>query len=674
MRLAPLLIAAALATPVLAGAQKRALQPNDIYRVRDVGDPQRSPDGQWVAYTVRVADSTRDKNDTDVWMSSWDGTKHVRLTSTPDGESSPRWSPDGKYLSFVSGRMDAKGGQIWLLDRLGGEAQKLTDFKDGVEEYAWSPDGTRIAVITEEEADTAQAKGDSTKKTAKPIVVDRYTFKRDIVGYLGGKRQRIYIFDVATKKSSLVTTERAFDESEVVWSPDGKRIAFVSKRGTEDVDRNTNTDIWVADARAGAAARRVTSWIGEDGSPVWSPDGKSIAYLQGPEARYYAYGMEQLAVVKVDGCPAAGCAPRILTQALDRTIYSPRWARDGKAIYFGVVDDRAAWVGRISPEGGRVERLTTGRTVVDRLDAPGADGKMAIALSTAGAPSEVYALEGTATRKITKQNDEWLAQLQLATTEDLESRSSDGTIVHSLLAKPAGFRAGTKYPFLLRIHGGPNGQDDYTFDFERELFAANGYVVLNVNYRGSSGRGEDFQRAIWGDWGNKEVIDLLGAVDAVVATGIVDTTRMGIGGWSYGGILTDYTIATTPRFRAATSGAGSALQLAMYGVDQYTIQYEAELGAPWKSIDPWIKVSYPFLHADRIRTPTLFLVGEKDFNVPSVGSEQMYQALRSLGVPTQLVIYPGQYHGLTVPSYRIDRLQRYLDWYGRYLAPGARAN
>ncbi len=673
MRLAALLLAASL-LPLSSDAQKRALRVDDIYRVRDVGDPRRSPDGQWVAYTVRTADSTKDKNDTDVWMTSWDGTKHVRLTSTPEGESSPRWSPDGKYLSFASGRMEAKGGQIWLLDRLGGEAQKLTEFKDGVEEYAWSPDGTRIAVITEEDADTAKAKDDTTKKTAKPIVVDRYTFKRDVVGYLGGKRQRIYIFDLATKKASLVTTERAFDESEVVWSPDGKRIAFVSKRGTEDVDRDTNTDIWVADAKAGAVPKKITSWIGEDGSPVWSPDGRSIAYLQGPEAKYYAYGMERLAVVQVDGCPAAGCAPKIVTSELDRAVYAPRWSRDGKSIYFVVADDRAAWIGWISPNGGRIERVTTGRTVVDRIDHPGADGRMAIALSTAGAPSEVYALEGSTTRRLTKQNDEWLSQIQLATTEDVESRSSDGTVVRSLLAKPAGFRTGTRYPFLLRIHGGPNSQDDYSFDFERELFAANGYLVLNVNYRGSSGRGEAFQRAIWGDWGNKEVVDLIGAVDAVVATGIVDTTRMGIGGWSSGGILTDYTIATTTRFRAATSGAGSALQLAMYGVDQYTIQYESELGAPWKSLDPWIKVSYPFLHADRIKTPTLFLVGEKDFNVPAVGSEQMYQALRSLGIPTQLVIYPGQYHGITVPSYRVDRLRRYLDWYARYLSPGSRAN
>ncbi len=200
-----------------------------------------------------------------------------------------------------------------------------------------------------------------------------------------------------------------------------------------------------------------------------------------------------------------------------------------------------------------------------------------------------------------------------------------------------------------------------------EFFAANGYVVLSVNYRGSSGRGAAYQKAIFADWGNKEVVDLLGAVDAAVAAGVADPDRLGLGGWSYGGILTDYTIATDPRFKAAVSGAGSALQLSMYGGDQYIAQYEQEIGPPWKARDLWLKISYPFFQVDRIKTPTLFMGGEKDFNVPIVGGEQMYQALKSLGVETQLVIYPGQFHGLTMPSYQRDRLERYVAWFDKHL-------
>jgi dipeptidyl aminopeptidase/acylaminoacyl peptidase len=265
-----------------------------------------------------------------------------------------------------------------------------------------------------------------------------------------------------------------------------------------------------------------------------------------------------------------------------------------------------------------------------------------------------------------------MKDLLLGTTEEFTSRSKDGTEVHGLIEKPVTFREGQKYPALLRIHGGPNGQDEHAFSFEREIFAANGYVVVAVNYRGSNGRGSAYQKAIFADWGGKEVVDLLGAMDYVQKIGLADPDRLGIGGWSYGGILTDYTIATDGRFKAATSGAGSALQLSMYGVDQYITQYEQEIGPPWKSQDLWIKISYPFFHADKIRTPTLFLGGEKDFNVPLVGGEQMYQALKSLGVDTQLVIYPAQFHGITTPSYKVDRMQRYLDWYDKYLKPGGK--
>jgi dipeptidyl aminopeptidase/acylaminoacyl peptidase len=284
-------------------------------------------------------------------------------------------------------------------------------------------------------------------------------------------------------------------------------------------------------------------------------------------------------------------------------------------------------------------------------------------------PAEVAALENGALRRLTRQNDALMAELQLGLTEDFTSRSQDGTEVHGLMVKPASWTAGRRYPTLLYIHGGPNGQDDYSFTFDTEYFAANGYVVLTMNYRGSSGRGAAYQKAIFADWGHKEVMDLLGAVDRAVAMGVADPDRLGLGGWSYGGILTDYTIATDRRFKAAVSGAGSALQLTMYGHDQYIRQYEQELGVPWKTTDLWLKISYPFFRADRIKTPTLFLGGDRDFNVPLTGGEQMYQALKSLNVETQLVIYPGQFHGLSVPSYQRDRLERYRGWFDRFLKP-----
>jgi len=245
-----------------------------------------------------------------------------------------------------------------------------------------------------------------------------------------------------------------------------------------------------------------------------------------------------------------------------------------------------------------------------------------------------------------------------------------------MMVKPPSFDASKKYPTLLWIHGGPNGQDDhglpfntYPLQLERQLFAAHGYVVLAINYRGSNGRGKQFTQSIFADWGNKEVADLLAGVDFAVASGVADPQRLGIGGWSYGGMLTDYTIAADSRFKAAVSGAGLANALALYGTDQYILQYSNELGAPWKSPEAWVKVSYPFFHADHIKTPALFMGGQSDFNVPIIGSEQMYQALRSLGVPTELVIYPEQFHLFTRPSYIHDRMQRYFAWFDTYLHP-----
>jgi dipeptidyl aminopeptidase/acylaminoacyl peptidase len=497
-------------------------------------------------------------------------------------------------------------------------------------------------------------------KTPKPIVIDRYHFKRDVEGYLGSKRSHLSLFDVETRKTQTLTAGLEDDDSPS-WSPDGRMIAFV--RGpVAQPDSGRDDDIYVIEARSGAAPKQLTTFEGSDsGRPAWSPDGKWLAFFRGDEPKYQAYNLSKLAIV-----PSDGSAPvRVLTAALDRPVSSAQFSADGKSVYVLVADDREQQLARVRVADGSVERLITGQRVISSYSM-GADGKLALLTSTPERSGEVFAWENGSFRQLSHQNDSLFTQLQLGTTEAVTSKSKDGTEVHSVLVRPPNAPAG-KLPLILYIHGGPNGQDSYGFSFDREFFAAHGYAVLSVNYRGSNGRGSAYQKAIFADWGDKEVIDLIGAVDEVVRSGVADADRLGIGGWSYGGILTDYTIATTPRFKAAVAGAGSALQLSMYGTDQYITQYNQEIGPPWKSQDLWIKISYPFFHADRIKTPTLFMGGSADFNVPIIGGEQMYEALRSLRVPTQLVIYPSQFHGLTVPSYRKDRLERYLGWYDRYL-------
>jgi dipeptidyl aminopeptidase/acylaminoacyl peptidase len=659
------LVVLALVLPASAQT-RRPISLDDLAKVRTVSDPERSPDGAWVAYVVGTIDAEKDKRDSDIWMVSWDGKEQVRLTSSPESESSPRWSPDGRYLAFLASRGDEdekkKGAQVWLLNRAGGEAQKLTDVKGGVSDFEWSPDSRRLVLACDDPDpnDEPEKKEGWKRKTEPPIVVNRYHFKEDRDGYLGPERTHLYLFEIEGRKLDILTSG-AYDEEHPTWSPDGTRIAFVSARG-DDPDRTTNRTLFVIDARPGATARELVTYSGWDGSDLrWSPDGASIAYLQGDEQRYYAYNSSKLAVV-----PAAGGTPRILTPTLDRSAASPQWSLDGKGLLFMYEDDRAVVLARVPAAGGEVEKLGSGRRVFSDFS-QGKDGGIAVATATASEPYEVYALEKGQLRKLSKQNDEWLKDLQLATTEDFAATAKDGNVVNGLLTKPAGFEAGRKYPLILYIHGGPNGQDDYSFDVDREWFAASGYAVLQMNYRGSSGRGSAYQKAIYADWGNKEVVDLLAGVDKAVALGIADPDRLGLGGWSYGGILTDYTIATDTRFKAAISGASSALQTTMYGLDQYIKQYDTEMGQPWKNQEVWMKVSYPFWHADRIKTPTLFLCGLKDFNVPVAGVEQMYQALKSMRIDTELVIYPGQFHGILTPSYQRDRMQRYVAWWDKYL-------
>jgi dipeptidyl aminopeptidase/acylaminoacyl peptidase len=650
---------------------RRALKLDDIDGFHDVRDPQISPDGKWVAYTLSSVDVAGDKTDTDVWMASWDGSRQVRLTSSPENENAPRWSPDGRYLSFLSGRPGkAKGTQVWLLDRMGGEAQQLTEVKGRLSACEWSPDSKRLLLVMQDRdpndpADDAPPNPATPAKPPKPIVIERYKFKQDIVGYLTQPPARLYLFDLAAKKADALTAE-SLEAASPNWSPDGQSIAFLGKEG-KDADRYDTWNVYVTEARAGASPRQATHYDGVHASasrarPEWSPDGARLVYLQSSGAKDNAYNMTRLAVV-----PAAGGDPKILAGTLDRGVSAPRFTADGLSILFLVADDRSEYLARIPASGGEVERLVKGPGVISAV-AQGEDGRRAVLAAGDMAPAEVHALENGTLRPLTHHNDALLGELKLGATEEFSCKAKDGNEVHGLLVKPPDYEPGRKYPTLLRIHGGPNGQDAHAFSFERQLFAANGYVVVNVNYRGSSGRGEKYQTVISADWGNKEVLDLLAAMDYVAAIGLADPNLLGVGGWSYGGILTDAVIARDHRFKAATSGAGTAFPIALYGVDQYIMQYDEEIGAPWKvGLEPWIRISYPFLHADQISTPTLFLGGERDFNVPLVGGEQMYEALRSLGVPTQLVIYPGQNHGIARPSYQKDRMERYLGWYAKYL-------
>ncbi len=671
----PLLLVLAFAFSLAAQTARHPIRLDDLTRLRNVGDPQISPDGQWVAYVVGTTDAKEDKSNSHIWMVNINGSNDRQITFSNESESSPRFSPDGKYLSFTSSRPGkARGNQVWLLDRNGGEAMQLSEIKGRLQGHEWSPDSKRLALLVgdpDPDADAAPSpQPGATPRVPKPIVIDRYRYKQDGQGYLlSGRHTYIYLYDIATKKLERLTKSK-WDESSPVWSPDGTHIAFTSNH-SDDSDRDPSVQLYVAEAKPGAVEKQLTpnSTRASRARPEWSPDSKWIAFIEGDERQYGAYNMDHLSLVPSDG----SSAPSRLKAAedLDRGVSSPRFMPDGKSIQFLVADDRSVYPVRASLSGGAAQRLLSPPVVVFGWNFGG--GKSVAITSSDEKPNEIHVWEGKSLRQLTHQNDALMAELDLGETEEVGFKSKDGTTVNGLLTYPVGYVKGTKVPLLLRIHGGPNGQDQHSFSTERQVFAANGYAVLAVNYRGSSGRGQKFSRSIFADWGNYEVQDLLAGVDHVVKMGVADPDRLGVGGWSYGGILTDYLIASDNRFKAATSGAGTAFTVAFYGTDQYIIQYDYEIGPPWnpKAWETYVKISYPFLHADRIQTPTLFLGGERDFNVPVQGSQQMYQALRSLGIDTQLIIYPNENHGIQRPSYQRDRWERYLAWYDKYVKKAA---
>ncbi|MEO5821371.1 MAG: S9 family peptidase, partial [Vicinamibacteraceae bacterium] len=375
-------------TPLFAQAPLRPMQVADLDGFRDVRDLDIAPDGAWVVYSVGAADVKRDKDEADIWLSNWAGTEHVRLTTSPERESHPRFSPDGKWIAFVSGRKAGEddktsGDQVWLLSRQGGEARRLTDRKGGVGDLRWSPDSTRL-VFVGDDPDPEEDKGDDDKTPKKPIVIDRYGFKSDGDGYRSHRRSHLYLLTVATSAIETLTAGD-WDDELPAWSPDGARIAFISGRGS-DSDRTNDSNVFVVDAKAGAEPKALTTWTGpdRDARPAWSPDGTQVAYLQGSEPKLIAYSRNTLAVV-----PVAGGAPKLLTDASTIDVESPAWLPDGKALYLIAVNDRARELVRVSAAGGPLTRLTTGRRVV-RDPVVARDGRVAVIASTGSTAPEVH--------------------------------------------------------------------------------------------------------------------------------------------------------------------------------------------------------------------------------------------------------------------------------------------
>ncbi len=638
-----------------------------LMAMKAVSDVKISPDGLWAAYVVTRMDEEKDKAFSQIWMSATDGSKSLPMTADYTNASSPRWSPDGKDLAFMGVRgsdEDAKT-QVWLLDLRGGEARQHTHVKQGVDAFVYSPSGDRMVLVIQDakpEPEEGQDKGD---ERPEPWVIDRLQFKQDYVGYLDRRRTHLYVFDGEAEPVQITSGD--YDDDDPVWSPDGTKIAFVSGR-EGDPDANSNSDIWTVSTDISAKSFplvQITQNKGPDTAPAWSPDGQSIAHITSTEPGKLWYDVDHLAIA-----PASGSGNvRVVTKDYDRFVYAPTYAPGGKSIYVLASDQGDVPLVEVNVETGARTVHSAADTVMWDYDIA-ANGNIAHISSSHSQPDDIYARTaqsaGQKDVRLTRLNEDLLNGVNFARVERLKVKGWQGEAVESFVYYPADYKAGKPYPVIYNFHGGPVSQHNSSFDNWGQLYAAQGYIAVLPNPHGSSGYGEAFSYALDKQWGTPDFADIEAITDHLIDNKIADPKRIGIGGWSYGGILTNYMITQSTLYAAAVSGASEVNHRANYGHDIYQLYWETELGLPWENIEGWERMN-PFNNVGKVTTPTLVIGGHVDWNVPIQNSEQLYQALKRLGIPTQLVVYPNEHHGIKRPSFVRDRYNRYLDWYEQYL-------
>ena len=666
--LSVLLSFAAIDTSQCSELSKEKITLNDLNQLKDISSIDVSHSANLVVYSVWSVDEKKDSYRNDIWLLDLNKNKEKILLKGNPSIGKTRFSPDDILLGYLApGRGKyADYQQIWTINTKNLVKRQITRLKANINDFEWSPDGKKIVLVAEPNASEKDKKimAITNVNSSEPIVIDRYHFKQDGNGFLGDERQHLYLLDIKSRTTTQLTKGNS-NEFLPSWSPDNKRIAYVTKTG--DMDRTDNYDIYILELDSIENPIQLTTSPGADSSssrPQWSPDGKKIAYLYGGDPALLWYALTELAVIDVDTKINS-----ILTRELDRNTTSPQWSDDGQNIYFVLEDNMRSQLAKYSLRDQNISRITPPNYYLSGWGKNYAvkNGKIGLILSSTYHPDEIFFYDEGNLTQISHQNSELLSSRKILETETISFTATDGEELFGMMIKPDNFDPLKKYPLIIRMHGGPVSQYGLYFSYDWQLYAANGYVVMVTNPRGSSGRGLDFQKKIFADWGNVDADDISRLTDYAISLGYIDENRLGLGGWSYGGMLTDYVIAKDQRFKAATSGAGIANLLSGFGDDQYIREYIVELGTPWDNTEAWLRVSHPFLNANKIVTPTLFLVGEKDYNVPLIGSEQMYQALKHLNIPTELVVYPGEYHSFSTPSYNKDVLERYLAWYEKYL-------